>query len=232
LGRRLERRQGLPALLDQREVAAPTVWCVGPAASMMAPFVWGGIMANRLREQWLPISIGFLALVVASTGTAVAATGTVVNIADGANAARVAHVDSSGRLMTNIGSNGIVFARPAPATTPFFEGVAAQPSPNANAVTPTAVSNLAISTIVAVPTAGLAAPAILFLFWKPTALGSACPTTTSVSSSFLFFYVNPKDNVTMTFPTPLTKTGPACLYAQAFNSGANNISVYVDGYTF
>ena len=189
-------------------------------------------MASRLREQWLPISIGFLALVVASTGTAVAATGTVVNIADGTNGANVAHVDSSGRLLTNIGGTGTVFARPAPASTPFFAGVAATPSPNARAITPTALTHLAISTIVAVPTTGLSSPALLFLYWKSATAGSACGPTTSVPGSFLFFFVTPKDNVSMNFPTPLTLTGPACLYAEALNSGVNNISAYVDGYSF
>src|SRR3954451_14059330 len=44
------------------------------------------------------VVLGVLAVAIAATGTSVAATGQLVNIADGTNAAQVAKVDSSGRL--------------------------------------------------------------------------------------------------------------------------------------
>ena len=55
--------------------------------------------------------LGLIALVVATTGTAFAATGQLVNIADGSNAARLAHVNSSGQLQTQV--NGTITSREA-----------------------------------------------------------------------------------------------------------------------
>src|SRR4051812_16532337 len=56
---------------------------------------------------FMPWLIGGLLLVVATTGTAVASTGTVVNIADGSNAARVAHVDAAGKLLVGDGTGNL-----------------------------------------------------------------------------------------------------------------------------
>src|SRR5687767_13026795 len=58
-----------------------------------------------MREQWKPMHIVAIVFaivigVVAAPVAVGAATGTIVNIVDGANAARVAKVDSSGRLYT------------------------------------------------------------------------------------------------------------------------------------
>jgi hypothetical protein len=56
------------------------------------------------RRPTLPTAIALLALAVASTGTAVAATGQLVNIADGSNAARLAKVDVAGKLAVGDGA--------------------------------------------------------------------------------------------------------------------------------
>jgi len=66
---------------------------------------------------------GLLVLIV-TTGTAMAATGTAVNIADPANAANVAKVDSTGHLSVGDGSgaltvDGTVNTRPGPPTSSF-----------------------------------------------------------------------------------------------------------------
>src|SRR4051794_6043926 len=66
--------------------------------------------------------LAFIALMVALGGTALAATGQIVNIADGSNAANVAKVDSTGKLNVGDGSgaltvNGNVTARETPTTT-------------------------------------------------------------------------------------------------------------------
>src|SRR4051794_21115126 len=58
--------------------------------------------------------LGAIALFVALGGTALAATGTIVNIADGTTAANVAKVDSGGALRTS--------AIPAAPTKPFNAG--------------------------------------------------------------------------------------------------------------
>jgi hypothetical protein len=55
--------------------------------------------------------LGIIAVVIAITGTALAATGQLVNIADGSNAARLAKVDSTGSLQVG----GSVVAKPASA---------------------------------------------------------------------------------------------------------------------
>jgi hypothetical protein len=48
--------------------------------------------------------LGIIAIVIAMTGTAFAATGQLVNIVDGSNAARVAHVSSYGSVQVGDGS--------------------------------------------------------------------------------------------------------------------------------
>jgi hypothetical protein len=48
--------------------------------------------------------LGAVALFIALGGTALAATGTIVNIADPTTASHVAHVDSNGRLEVGDGS--------------------------------------------------------------------------------------------------------------------------------
>jgi hypothetical protein len=59
---------------------------------------------RRVPKPSPALLIGLLALVVATTGTAVAATGTGVNIVDGTNAAQVAKVDTGGALKVGDGS--------------------------------------------------------------------------------------------------------------------------------
>jgi hypothetical protein len=61
--------------------------------------------------------IGVLALAVATTGTAAAATGTVVNLADGSDASHLAKVDAQGRVQTSAANT--VGARPAAPATVF-----------------------------------------------------------------------------------------------------------------
>ena len=55
--------------------------------------------------------LGLIALVVAMAGSAFAATGQLVNIADGGDPARLAHVNSSGQLQTQV--NGSITSRDA-----------------------------------------------------------------------------------------------------------------------
>jgi hypothetical protein len=74
-------------------------------------------LLRRIPKPSPALLIGLLALGVASTGTAVAATGQVVNIADGTDASHVAKVDAAGRLVVGDGSgalsvDGTVSARP------------------------------------------------------------------------------------------------------------------------
>lgn len=52
----------------------------------------------------LALAVGLLALAIATTGSAMAATGQLVNIADGKNAGQLAKVDALGRLLVGDGS--------------------------------------------------------------------------------------------------------------------------------
>jgi hypothetical protein len=66
--------------------------------------------------------LAFVALMVALGGTALAATGQLVNIADGTNAARLAKVDAEGKVAVGDGSgsltiDGTVTNREAPPST-------------------------------------------------------------------------------------------------------------------
>jgi hypothetical protein len=62
--------------------------------------------------------IAVTALAVAASGTAVAATGSLVNIADGTNAAQLAKVDATGALKTN--TTGGVLAYPTQPLRPML----------------------------------------------------------------------------------------------------------------
>jgi len=69
------------------------------------------------RRPSLPTAIALLALAVATTGTAAAATGQLVNISDPTTAANVARVDAAGALKTT--TSGTVSARPTPPASTF-----------------------------------------------------------------------------------------------------------------
>ncbi|HEX8102627.1 MAG TPA: hypothetical protein VF533_08455 [Solirubrobacteraceae bacterium] len=76
---------------------------------------------RRLRVPSLPTAISLLALSIVVTGTAFAATGQLVNIADGSNAARLAHVSSTGSVQIGDGAgpltvDGTTTSREAPLT--------------------------------------------------------------------------------------------------------------------
>jgi hypothetical protein len=69
--------------------------------------------------------VAVVAFIAATAGTALAATGQLVNIADPTNAARLAKVDAGGRLNVGDGSgpltvDGIVNQRETPPTTPMY----------------------------------------------------------------------------------------------------------------
>src|SRR4051794_6119304 len=71
---------------------------------------------RRLRRPTPALVVAFLALLVALGGTALAATGQLVNIADGSKAANVAHVTSGGRLEVGDGDGPLtVDGQAAPA---------------------------------------------------------------------------------------------------------------------
>jgi hypothetical protein len=71
---------------------------------------------RRLRRPSPALVVAFVALVVALGGTALAATGQLVNIADGSKAANVAHVTNGGRLEVGDGDGPLtVDGQAAPA---------------------------------------------------------------------------------------------------------------------
>jgi hypothetical protein len=80
---------------------------------------------NRSRRPSASGVLAFIALMVALGGTALAATGQLVNIADGTNAARIAKVDANGKL--SVGVSGTVSQRELPPATPmrFAAGITA-----------------------------------------------------------------------------------------------------------
>ncbi|MCW2527002.1 MAG: hypothetical protein JWM76_1862 [Pseudonocardiales bacterium] len=58
-------------------------------------------MKIRGHGSWIAIALAGLAVVIAASGTAYAVTASTVNIADPTTPTRIAHVDSSGRLLTS-----------------------------------------------------------------------------------------------------------------------------------
>ena len=62
---------------------------------------------RRIPKPSPALLVGLLALVIALTGTAVAATGSLVNIADGTTATHVAKVDAVGKLAVGDGSGAL-----------------------------------------------------------------------------------------------------------------------------
>jgi hypothetical protein len=62
---------------------------------------------KRFRRPNTATIIAFVALLVALGGTAFAATGQIVNLADPSNAAQVAHVDATGRLAVSDGAGSL-----------------------------------------------------------------------------------------------------------------------------
>src|SRR3954469_6618428 len=77
---------------------------------------------RRLRHPSPAAVLAFIALMVALGGTALAATGQLVNIADGTNASRLTKVDVDGKLAVGDGSGSLtvdatVTNREAPAST-------------------------------------------------------------------------------------------------------------------
>lgn len=62
----------------------------------------GGLVRFKGGSNTLAFAMGGLALAIISTGSAVAATGQVVNLADGSNPSHVAKVDASGHLLASV----------------------------------------------------------------------------------------------------------------------------------
>jgi hypothetical protein len=179
-------------------------------------------MKVRMPHNAAALLLGGLAVVIASTGTAVAATGQIVNIADPTTAANKAKVDSSGRLNVT----GPVTANPAAPST-FFHGVGS-------------INSSGGCVPVYIPPAGKAA---VVLNLQATAYAIGTP-----SGSLLRFWISSTSSPCGSAPTMFMAVGdkPAtvvqslqagwgiptgsALYADVFNAGDEWLAT-AQGYT-
>jgi hypothetical protein len=132
----------------------------------------------RRPQNLLPMSVALLALVVAGTGTAVAATSTTT-ISDPTNSSYVAHVNSSGQLQVSgpvsVSAPGVPFL-----TTAFIENFNEDSSGFQLALGPT-LATLGLTQITLVDPASNAEPWSEYLFQVPATSSTACGTVPSAS---------------------------------------------------
>ena len=150
----------------------------------------------RGRAPSLPTAISLLALSIVLTGTAFAATGQLVSIADPSNSAHVAKVDANGALRTSLNGNALL----APAQ-PFASAV----SMTANVMTqltPPTAATLAFTRFVASNLADSSLhSAFQISLYQVGGSGGTCNGTTNYLASY---DVSPSSTVVDSLPTPMT----------------------------
>jgi hypothetical protein len=166
----------------------------------------------RGRRPSLPTALALLALSIALTGTAFAATGQLVNIVDPGNPAQAAKVDSSGALRTSLNGNRLL----AP-PTPF----AASTSLTANVLTPLTSPTSATLAFTRFEASNLADSVLHAAFQISLYQVAGSANTCNGPVTWLVSYdVSPSDTVVDSLPTALTLKPPAgftqyCLEALA-----------------
>jgi hypothetical protein len=178
--------------------------------------------------------LGALALFVALGGTALAATGTIVNIADPTTASNVAHVDATGRLEVGDGSgpltiDGTVSGRPAAPASPWrssqdiqgggFTFIAGPSS------SPIDVTSLSISTDAST---GAGVEVFLEAAHVPSTATSCSGATTDGTIWHIRDLGDGVTPVSFALPTPLQWRPPsntkACLAAQTSTSSLTTMN--------
>jgi hypothetical protein len=175
--------------------------------------------------------LGGLALFVAMGGTAMAATGTVVNIADGTTATNLAKVDATGALRTSTAGTTVVRATPSPS----FDAYKNVPNFNGSATRTTmfqSAGTLALTRINYSPPAGGTGVWEVYVRYAPIPAGGTCDAFNSGSRQIARATVPASSSYSDTFPSPLVLKPAAsgqqwCLVASAGVSGSSG-SVGVD----
>ena len=187
---------------------------------------------HRLRPRIpsLPTAISLLALSVALTGTAYAATATVVSIGDSTTPANTAKVSAAGALSTAV--SGSVSAVPVPPKSPFFLNVFNTINGDRTTQIPSTTATLAITHISFANEAD--GPAFIDLN-EFDETGSTCDDTAGTAIRFVGRWELEGDKtLEVTFPTPLVLKPLAAGHhwcvatVQAGAQGA--IATHYDGY--
>jgi hypothetical protein len=188
-------------------------------------------MRFQLRWPSPAAVLAFIALLVALGGTALAATGTIVNIADPATPANKAKVNAAGALSTAATVPGGV--APAPPKTPFnFNGINFADANESGQMAPT--------------TATIAMTGMRFANATPNGTdvslyqvgvsASGCTTTSSTGQRFLGQFAIPAGQTVdeqLTTPLvlkPLSAGGPWCLVTYASGTTGSGFWSTYNGY--
>lgn len=182
----------------------------------------------RKPKNLLPLSIALLALAIATTGTAAAATGQLVNIADGSNAGQLAKVDASGALR--------VLAVPAPPARPYSTdfAVLGGGSNGYRGVSAPTTATVAVNRLVWSNDPYWARPSIAYLYSVTVPAGSPCSLDSAYSDVKLIgkYAVASGATVVDALPSPLVLrpngTRPWCLLAAHYPT-PNDRVVFVEG---
>ncbi len=186
------------------------------------------------------MAVAILALFVATTtGTALAATGTLVNIADGTTAGNVAKVDSAGALKTSVAGTAVVKA----ATPNSFYVTGSAPNVNHTdgfGIVLETKATLALDRIHLAPLGdGNKAPWLSEVAYVPIPAGGTCAGSVAAAArEITFAALQTGDSHVDTFPTPitlkpLTSGGKWCLVfaaGQDNTTAATSLGIDVSGY--
>ncbi len=157
------------------------------------------------RRPSLPTAIALLALAVATTGTAAAATGQLVNISDPTTAANVAQVSSTGALKTTI--SGTVSARPTPPATTFdtlgsitnFYKNGSQYS----AITPATSATVAITRLLYTNAITNTNDWEVFVYYETIPSGGTCHAFSAGHKIIFHVNVKARDSLVDALPSPV-----------------------------
>jgi hypothetical protein len=199
-------------------------------------------MRIHFRRPSAGVVLGFVALCVALGGTALAATGQLVNIADPGNASQVAKVDTAGSLQTRV-STGSVYATQA--SSRAFDFSRSVTNYNAGAGYQTLFSTtatLAITSLSVTNSIYNADPWELYLNYSPIPSGGQCAAFAAGYRVLAKVNVAAGGTQALPLPTPmLLKPAAAgaswCLMAGAAprngtSNAANGNDVRVNGVGF
>lgn len=182
----------------------------------------------RKPRNLLPLSIALLALAIATTGTAAAATGQLVNIADGTNAGALARVDGTGALK--------VAAVPMAPARPYNTNRVA-PNDNFGAVTTPTLAQIALNRVQVAGDSLNNTPSTVFLYYGTVPSGAECYSGMTDFRLIGEYGITPASSFLDAFPTPLVLkpngTRPWCLIAANYkntSSGFSSVRLTMSGF--
>jgi hypothetical protein len=156
-------------------------------------------MRIRSRRPSAGLVVAFIALLVALGGTALAATGQLVNIADGTNSAYLAKVDSAGAVKTagtNVPSPGTPFRTSSSVSNFYANG-------NIRPTLFTTTATLAITRITYANPIGNADPWEAAIWYVPIPSGGTCTYSNPGVKRLELVAVPAKSTLVEPLPTPI-----------------------------